>query len=93
LADNVWELHMEFCEELVEAMKEYEAASSNLPNKITDAKSVLMIKEKEMDMDDGQKSTDEELEENVDIQLKNSGPQSRVDTAFNKVMEVLEGGS
>lgn len=84
---------MEFCEELVEAMKEYEAASSNLPNKITDAKSVLMIKEKEMDMDDGQKSTDEELEENVDIQLKNSGPQSRVDTAFNKLKEVIESGS
>ena len=93
MADNVWELHMEFCEELVEAMKEYEAASSNLPNKITDAKSVLMIKEKEMDMDDGQKSTDEELEENVDIQLKNSGPQSRVDTAFNKLKEVIESGS
>ena len=93
MAENVWELHMEFCEELVEAIKEYEAASSNLPNKITDAKSVLMIKEKEFDMEDGIESTDEELEASVDIQLKNSGPQSRVDTAFNKLMEVIEGGS
>jgi hypothetical protein len=93
LADNVWELHMKFCEELAASLKKYNAASSGLSGKIATAKDLLMIKEKEMDMDDGQKSTDEELEENVDIQLKNSGPQSQVDTAFNKVMEVLEGGS
>ena len=93
MADNVWELHMDFCNELVEAMKKYEAVSSNLPNKITDAKSVLMIKEKEFDMEDGIESTDEELEENVEIQLKNSGPQKKVETAFNKLMEVIEGGS
>jgi len=93
LADNVWELHMKFCEELAAALKQYDAASSGLSGKNATAKELLMIKEKEMDEEDGQKSTDEELEKNVDIQLKNSGPQNRADTAFNKVMEVIKGGS
>ena len=93
MVDNVWELHMKFCEELAVALKKYDAVSSGLSGKIATAKDLLMIKEKEMDMDDPKQSTDEELEENVDIQLKNSGPQKRVETAFNKLMEVIEGGS
>ena len=78
---------------LLKIVKKYNAVSSGLSGKIATAKDLLMIKEKEMDMDDPKQSTDEELEENVDIQLKNSGPQKRVETAFNKLTEVIEGGS
>ena len=93
LAENVWELHMEFCDEMEKMLKEYLEASTGIKGRVEDQKEAMTIQEKNMNLEDSIESTDEEVQAVVELRLKTEGPQERLNKAFKSLIEVVSRGS